>query len=187
MRRSFILSILIIILSWGVTGHTASDLPIRQTSFSTVSHWLVAILDVGRTLELEDGSQWDIHYSDRHILNHWRRNDSILICPNYDWFSYGDYYIINNSNNTRIRANLYQGSVPFGERSHWIVSIDHVSGHVTLENGLAWCIHREDKNRLSDWEVNDHIIIGFYDGWFCSCDHILINTNMDSHVRASQY
>lgn len=163
--------------------------PVLLASFSTFSHWLVAITDSGRILQLEDGSKWDIHYSDRYILNHWKPDDSILISPNYDWFSYGDYYVINNTNNTRVRASLYLDpkSVRFTDRSHWIVSIDHVSGHLTLENGLIWCIHREDSPALMEWELNDHIIIGFYDSWFCSCDHILINSNMNSHVRASQY
>ncbi|MBS0652846.1 MAG: hypothetical protein JSR39_04875 [Verrucomicrobia bacterium] len=159
----------------------------QLAAYPTNCHWLTSISDTGRTIEMEDGSHWEIVTADQYVLNFWRRSDSLVVTPNYNWFSTGDYYITNKSNNTYVRANLYIGPMAFGQYSHWIVAIDHVSGHVTLENGVTWCIASKDAYIFREWEVNDHIILGVYDAWFNSFDHILINVNMDSHVRAKQY
>lgn len=156
-------------------------------TYPTNCHWLTSISDTGRTIEMEDGSHWEVSSADQYILNYWRRSDSLVISPNYNWFSTGDYYITNKSNNTYVKASLYIGPIAFGQYSHWIVAIDHVSGHLTLENGVTWCVYGKDSSVFREWEVNDQIILGIYDNWIHSFDHILINVNMDSHVRARQY
>lgn len=165
----------------------AEKIQLQLVTYPTNCHWLTSISDTGKTIEMEDGSHWEIMGADQYILSYWRRSDSLVITPNYNWFSNGDYYITNKSNNTYVRANLYIGPMAFGQYSHWIVAIDHVSGHVTLENGITWCVASKDSYIFREWEVNDHIIIGVYDAWFNSFDHILINVNMDTHVRAKQY
>ncbi len=165
----------------------AGKLQFQLASYPTYCHWLLSISDTYKTIEMEDGSHWEIVSADDYILTYWRRNDNLVITPNYNWFSTGDYYITNKSNNTYVRANLYIGPMKFGQYSHWIISIDHVTGHVTLENGITWCVAAKDANVFKEWEVNDHIILGVYDTWCNSFDHILINVNMDSHVRAKQY
>ena len=165
----------------------AEKLQFQLASYPTNCHWLTSISDTGKTIEMEDGSHWEVVGADQYILNFWRRSDSLVVTPNYNWFSSGDYYITNKSNNTYVRANLYIGPMAFGQYSHWIVGIDHVTGHVTLENGVTWCIASKDSYVFREWAVNDHIILGVYDAWFNSFDHILINVNMDTHVRAKQY
>lgn len=159
----------------------------QLSSYPTNCHWLTSIGDTGKTLEMEDGSHWEIVSADQYMLNYWRRGDNLVVTPNYDWFSSGDYFITNKNSNSYVRANLHIGPLAFGQYSHWIVAIDHMSGHITLENGVTWCIYAKDSYVFREWEVNDHIIIGLYNNWFHSFDHILINVNMDTHVRAKQY
>ncbi len=159
----------------------------QLSSYPVNCHWLTSISDTGRTIEMEDGSHWEILGGDQYAMAYWRRGDNLVITPNYDWFSPGDYFITNKTNHSYVRANLYVGPLAFGQYSHWIVAIDHISGHVTLENGVTWCVYGKDNYIFRDWEVNDHIILGLYDNWFHSFDHILINANMDTHVRAKQY
>ena len=158
-----------------------------SNNYPVNSHWLVSISDTEETVELEDGSHWDVSYADRYTLSTWRPYDRVVIAPNYDWFSSKNYYIINKNAKNRIRANLYLNPIEYGEFSHWIVAIDHVAGYVTLENGMVWCVHHKDSYVFREWEVNDHIILGITDNCFASCKHILINANMDSYVRADQY
>jgi hypothetical protein len=156
-------------------------------SFPINCHWLVSIADTSRSLELEDGSHWEVSSSDAYILRNWRREDSLIITPNYSWLCSYDYYITNKTNNTYVKANLYVGPLAFGPHSHWIVDIDYFGGHVYLENQMVWCINPQDNYVLKDWAVNDHVIFGLYDSWFSSYDHILINVNMDDHLRVKQY
>ncbi len=150
-------------------------------------HWLTSISDTNRSIEMEDGSHWEVSAFDSYVLRNWRREDSLVITPNYSWLSSHDYYITNKSNNTYVKANLYVGPIAFGPYSHWIVDIDYFGGHIYLENQMVWCINPQDNYILKDWAVNDHIIFGIYDSWLSSYDHILINVNMDDHVRAKQY
>lgn len=165
----------------------SASLPAAGYSYSFHCHQLMNIGANGRCIEMEDSSQWEVAASDTYVVGGWRPNDSLIITPNYSWFSSYDYCITNKSNNTHVKANMYVGPVAFGPYSHWIVDIDYFGGHVYLENQMTWCVNPADSAILSDWAVNDHIIIGFYDTWFSPSDHILINVNMDDHVRAKQY
>jgi hypothetical protein len=166
---------------------TQSPFFLTSNVFPINCHRLLSIADTGRTLEMEDGSHWEVSASDSYILRNWRREDSLVITPNYSWLSSYDYYITNKSNGTFLKANLYVGPVAFGPFSHWIVDIDYFGGHVYLENQIVWCVNPQDNYVLKDWAVNDHIIFGLYDSWFSSYDHILINVNMDDHIRVKQY
>jgi hypothetical protein len=151
------------------------------------THWLSGVGLNGYTLDMEDGTRWDIHPSDTFRLNSWRLNDPIVISPNYSWCSSGDFYITNQNTNTAVRADLVVSPIAFGPYSHWIVSIDYTNGHVYLENGTTWCMSEGDFFVYRNWAVNDHIIMGYNDSFFSPYDRILINFNMDSYVRAKQY
>ncbi|MBI3236488.1 MAG: hypothetical protein HYZ48_02095 [Chlamydiales bacterium] len=154
--------------------------PLKATYQRMNFHWLAYVSEKGRLLQLEDGSYWEVTSSDRYVLNYWEMEDQLVITPNYNLFSPGDYFITNKTDNTYVRANLHTGPEMFGPHSHWIIAIDHTSGHITLENGTTWCVYSNDQRIFSDWEVNDHIIIGLYDNWLHTFDHTLINANMGS-------
>jgi hypothetical protein len=166
---------------------TRPQISLTSLAYPINSHWLTSIADSNRSIEMEDGSHWEVSPFDSYILRNWKREDSLVITPNYNWLSSYDYYITNKSTNTYVKANLYIGPVAFGPFSHWIVDVDYIGGHVYLENQMVWCINPQDNYVLKDWSVNDHIIFGIYDSWFSSYDHILINVNMDNHIRAKQY
>lgn len=150
-------------------------------------HWIEGLADRGHSIELEDGSHWDISPSDRSTIRTWKNHDHIVITPNYSWFSSYDYYLTNKSNNSYVKANLWIGPLAYGPRSHWIVDIDYFSGHLFLENQMVWCIDPRDGYILREWALNDHVIFGVNPTLFAKHDHILINVNRDEHVRAKQY
>ncbi len=156
-------------------------------AFPINCHWLMGVADTGRSIELEDGSHWEVSPTDAYILRGWRRDDSVVITPNYSWFSSYDYYITNKSTTTFVKANLYVGPLNFGPYSHWVVDIDYLNGHIFLENQMIWCVNPQDGYVLKDWAVNDHVIFGIYESWLSPFDHILINVNMDDHLRVRQY
>jgi hypothetical protein len=163
------------------------QLMLASYAFPINSHWLTSIADNSRTIELEDGSHWEVAPSDYWTLNNWGLNDALVITPNYNFFSSYDYYITNKRTNSFVSANMYVGPLAFGPFSHWIVDVDYFGGHVYLENQMVWCVNPQDSYLLKDWAVNDHIIFGLYNSWFSPFDHILINVNMDNHIRARQY
>ncbi len=151
------------------------------------THWLSAVGLSGHTLDMEDGTRWEVMSSDSYRLNSWRLNDPIVVTPNYSWFASGDFYITNQNTNTYVRADLVVSPIAFGPYSHWIIGIDHSKGHVYLENGTTWKMSSGDYFVYRNWDVNDHIIMGYNDSLISTYDRILINFNMDSYVRAKQY
>jgi hypothetical protein len=151
------------------------------------SHWLASVSIYGDSVELEDGSFWKIPSYKSHIVYSWKAGDLLTITPNNCFCSYYNYYINNKYTNTYVPANLYIGPIAFGSYTHWIIGIDHINGHIFLENGSAWCISSSDAYIFSDWAINDTIIIGANDSWFSSYDSLLINVNMNNYARARQY
>ncbi len=151
------------------------------------AHWLTKVASNWHSFEIEDGSRWEIPYSDQHILYSWNRDDILVITPNSSWFSAYDYYITNSTKNTYVKANLLDGPIAFGPYSHWVVDIDYLGGHIYLENQMVWCIDPKDAYFLEDWSINDHIIIGSNDSYFSKYNSILINVDMDDYLRAKQY
>lgn len=177
--------------SMGQTGTTSAPQATFTSAvfgFPVSIHMLVDIADNGRSIEIEDGSHWEVSSSDSYILNSWRHSDQLVITPNYSWFGAYEYYIVNKSDrDSSVRANLWVGPLQYGARSHWIVDIDPIGGHVRLENDMIWCIDPKDAFVFRSWAINDHVIMGTYDSWFSPYTHILINVNMDEHVKARQY
>jgi hypothetical protein len=156
-----------------------------NSSFST--HWINTISAYGDTIEIEDGSWWKISSSDSYTALSWRPGDQVSITPNSGWFSSYTYCLTNRNTGSYVKANLNVGPVAYGANSHWINSIDYLTGHVFLENGTCWCISNNDSYIFREWAPNDCIIIGLNDSWFTSYDHILINVNMNTFLRAKQY
>lgn len=151
------------------------------------NHWLNTVSAYGDTIEIEDGSWWKIASGDSHTTQYWRPGDILIVTPNRGWFSSYYYCITNKNNGSSVRANLNVGPLAFGPNTHWINSVDQVTGHVFLDNGTCWCISNKDAYIFRNWAPNDTIIVGLNDSWFSSYDHILINVNMNTYVRAKQY
>jgi hypothetical protein len=170
-------------------SQVASARPMLTSSFPYPinCHWLISISDTGRSIEIEDGSHWEVSPYDAYILSTWRREDSLVITPNYTWFGTYDYFITNKNNGTSVKADLYVGPIAFGQFSHWIINIDYLGGHILLENNMLWCVDPQDAHDLRNWALNDTVILGVNNSWFSSYDHILINVNNDDHVRVKQY
>ncbi len=151
------------------------------------SHFLKNIENDNGSLELEDGSQWEVSSFDVRQLRKWSQGEKIAITPNYSWFSSYDYYITNKSDGSYVRANLSKEPLKFGPQSHWIVDLDRYGGRIYLENNTIWHVDPKNYPLLKDWITSDHLILGTCDAWASPYDYILINTHGRDYVRVSQY
>lgn len=151
------------------------------------SHVLNTKAAYGYSIQLEDGSWWEISKSDANKVLGWANGDPLAIIPNTSWFSSHTYYLTNRDKGTYVKANLSVGPVAYGDFTHWIGSVDLNTGHVFLDNGSCWCISSSDSKVFREWAPNDTIIIGYNDSWFSSYNYILINVNMNNYLRAKQY
>lgn len=160
--------------------------------FHINGHTVKSISEDSRSVELEDGSHWTIDPSHTSTLTRWRLGEAISITPNYNsWFSYGqpayEYLITNKNTQTYVKAKMHMGPIQFGKNSNWIVFIDSYSGRVVLQNDMEFQVSPSERCLLKKWEINDHIILGNYSSWFSKDNRILINVEMNNHVRARHY
>lgn len=150
-------------------------------------HWINAIINYGDCIEFEDGSNWKISPSDAYKVISWRKDDPVIVTPNHTWFSHYNYSITNQTNGASVEANLFLAPISFGPYTHWIVALDKFSDHLFLEDGSSWKIAFEDRQFFDEYAINDFIIIGHNDTWFTSHNYILINVNMNNHIRAYSF
>jgi len=149
-------------------------------------HFLMSYSYFDNTIELEDGSFWKVNGFDMHKLRSWASNDVLTIIPN-SWPFSGEYKITNRTTGDSIAADLFIGPIAFGPSTHWIVSIDPWLNRVYLENGTYWDVRSLDSHLLSQWALNDTVILGRGGNeWFGFHDSTLINVNMNQHAYANQ-
>ncbi|MBS0625408.1 MAG: hypothetical protein JSS32_05100 [Verrucomicrobia bacterium] len=148
------------------------------------NHFLATYLLLDNTIELEDGSLWRVNSWDMPKILNWANNDILSLTVN-DPFIFGEEYKLTNTYTDEvIHLDLIDGPLLFGPASHWIVAIDRMIGRIYLENGSYWDISVFDRNKLSNWAVNDTIIFGDSKNWWN--DSFLINVNMNQTAQASK-
>lgn len=194
-----------------ITVYGMTNEEVRECS--EISHYSVLDLDQDyplmqyaatinkKSVELEDGSVWQIDPSDAHRMA-WRGwsagNDLLVIAQNTSLFA-GEYKfrIYNHTKDDYIgvKANLLLSA--FLDRSVQIVDIDVAKRLIFLTDGSIWSISSEDDFIYSDllgglaqrrWIPGDQLIVGVNDGfWSYSRPYLLINTNLDGKfVRAEK-
>ncbi len=146
-------------------------------------------------VQTEDGAEWIFESSNNYILRTWRPGDVVVITPKGKWLWGSNYsYVMTNKQlGSSVDVNLFLGPIAFGSLSTWVVGIDMVNKQIYVLNGdgerSVWEISNVDEYLFKEWEVNDTLIVGENDSWlwwFSSYNNILINVNMNHHVRAKQ-
>ncbi len=158
--------------------------------FSNSHHWLISItvLDLQQySLELEDGSGWQVNSYDGAKALNWRTNDPLTITQNNRWFSRYNYRIINKANGTSVEANLFKGPLIEGIYTRYIIGIDLHRSELILSDNTRWEISYLDNSIFFDWALSDAIIIGMNSSWDSKSEALLINVNMNNAARAKQF
>jgi len=147
----------------------------------------LAVSALGDTVELVDGSIWNVRSNDRYKTFDWLTSDQVIIKPNHSWFSSYHYKLTNLSTKSNVAVNLSLGPIYNGVHTHWIVAIDYQNRQICLEDGTVWSIKKSDRGAMNKWIVNDTVIIGVNDGYFSSKSNpnILINVNVLNYARGA--
>ncbi len=155
--------------------------------YSSAIHWLNAVSSLGETVEIEDGSVWQVSRHDAYKALHWRSDDPLMITQNHRWFSRYTYRIVNTNTGSSLEADLQLGPIQNGEHTRYIVELNPWEGVLTLSDNTHWQISSYDGSTFRDWALDDAIIIGYNSGWDSHCESILINVNMNNFLRAKQF
>lgn len=145
----------------------------------------------GEIVELEDGSTFVVRQRDHWRVSRWIAGDIVYVLPNHGYFfglfnSGYDLCLYNPYTDEKVDVNLSAGPWIYGSNSTWVVHIDEYNGLIGLEDGTFVTIHPSDRYLLSNWEINDHLIIGTNDGGGRhTYPYVLIDVATLAPVRAS--
>jgi hypothetical protein len=150
-------------------------------------HCLLSVSAAGYSLDIEDGSRWQISPTDAPKLASWGSQDPLIITQNHNWFSNYNYRIINHATGSTLYANLANGPIKNGPYTHYIQSVNSCTGEIVLNDLTSWQVSFLDQASIYDWYINDAVIIGYNSGWDTDCQGLLINVTKKDHVRAAQF
>lgn len=135
----------------------------------------------GGTLSTYDETVWEIPKYNSYIAKTWGKDSSIIITPNYNWFSSHKYRLKNTLTNQSISATLSQG--PYASKAIYITEINRYQGFISLSNGSQWHFTPKEawSSPFATWKVGQAVLIGESDTWFPP-DYILININENNYI-----
>jgi hypothetical protein len=151
-------------------------------------HRLRSVAYDGKTIELEDGSIWQVCRSHYEEPLNWYASDTLVV-KYAPWYRLYDYEICNTTTHKSIYANLKTTPILFGSSSYWVGMFcrEDKNLQIALNDGSLWVIYGPDEKMIRSWHENDHIIIGTNDGYFTksSYPYILINASLNTSLRAA--
>jgi hypothetical protein len=147
-------------------------------------HFPVHVSTVMGSVELEDGSLWDVASYDQYKTYSWLTSDTLIITPNLSYTA-GRYYfqIVNQSSGDLVDVNITRGPLLGGYYSHRIIGFDDMNRCIYLDDGTRWTISSYDMPMTKYWLSNDTVIIGvntFADAPYLP--NILINVRKLNYV-----
>ncbi|MBA3602184.1 MAG: hypothetical protein H0W50_00710 [Parachlamydiaceae bacterium] len=134
----------------------------------------------GDSLQLDNGSSWNVRPRDRKIVRKWDNGDAIVI-ETGRFFSWSTYKLVNYTRGVSVDVEL-NDAVCNGMLSHWVAEINPFEGYLRLQDGSVW---RMSTHELLNWQVNDDVIIALSKNFFSNnSSYVLINPRVKSRLVA---
>ncbi len=162
-------------------------------------HRIISVAIDGSSIEIEDGSQWNVPNSQSYEVSSWQTSDQVMISPNRFYRSNYKYYLTNTNRRSYVNCNLSLEPIIGGNNNYRIIHLDLCNGQVYLKtagpdrhgNETHWYIDPADRHVIKNWTMNQAVIVGTNNNWFASwfskCNRILINSECNTYVRAQEY
>lgn len=149
---------------------------------SEAAHWVDTFGFLGDWVLFEDGSKWQISYSDQLEVVCWLPGDVVYVTQSDGFLSVYNYMIINETRGTVIYANRISKPCYNGFYTRYIVSIDRYADRIMLNDGSLWNVSWIDDSIMQRWMENDTVIVGINSGFDClAYPFILINVGIDAY------
>lgn len=159
--------------------------PEQEQQRTQANQVIVRNINNGTTLELKNGSVWEIAETYRYVSNGWHRNDVVQILKSEN----NEHpFVLKNltQDNQIVQANLKTAASPTGVRkseppSYYKGAVlfagqRNYGQFVDLQNNTSWEVQPQDYEKTRNWFVNDRIRVGQ------SRDYYFVNTltNLDT-------
>lgn len=135
----------------------------------------------GETIRMMDDSVWAVAPGDREKVRGWFGEDLVLM-PNHNYLSRYGYEIFNFSTLDRVQVNMREGPFYQGMYSYWVVHVNDAANQIYLSDGSIWKVLSLDAAKIRAWKINQHVIIGVYQGAYSGVyPNILMNVEKDAN------
>lgn len=163
--------------------HYQKNYPVYYHTIKTVGH-------SGKTIEIEDGSIWEVEGGYNTEMIYWKRGDTLLISPNHS-FDGSRFYITNTQRNIYVSADITMAPKRNQKETFIVHAVDYYKREIQTRNsqGLVyrWKVHNRDVRFLNEWRPGQAVIFGANDwwlsSWFSSCKSIMLNIEMNEYIR----
>lgn len=161
--------------------------PIDSISFqlqSNVRNHVFGYTEKGFSLQLKDGSMWEVTPHKREMIMQWRKSERLFIKPAYTVFLPSKfmtykYVLYNEKRNEFAEVKLIKESVPMDGGAFIINSIEPYQQIIQLNDGTFWQINLTE-SEFDKWEIGHRVFVGVNNNWRTEkYPYILIN--MDIH------
>lgn len=146
-------------------------------------HSITKLSQSEESIELDDGSVWEVSLYDGRKASYWQSGQAVSLTQNTKWFSSYYYRLIDCNTGSYIEINLRQAT----DKTPTISEVELSRNSLILSDRTHWKIIPEDSATLSNWTLQDPILIGD------NCENsewenILINAKKPTQfIRAHQF
>lgn len=137
----------------------------------------------GFSLQLKDGSMWEVTPHKREMIMQWRKNERIFIKPAYACFLPSNfitykYVLYNEKRNEIAEVKLIKESIPVEGGAFIINWIEPYQQIIQINDGTLWQVNLSE-SELDKWEVGHRVFVGVNNNWRTEkYPYILINMDM---------
>jgi hypothetical protein len=160
----------------------ASSLP--NVYYPPEYHFLRSASGVGDSVEIEDGSVWQICKGGTKTLS-WKSSDPLVITQSHRWFSSYTYSIINTQTSEKVDVKLQFGPLSDSEWLKKVDTVDIFRREITLDNQTVWKVSIFDRDMMNEYKKGDAVIIGTNSSSISFKKNILINVAINNYIRVS--
>ncbi|MBT3393532.1 MAG: hypothetical protein HN411_00265 [Waddliaceae bacterium] len=140
-----------------------------------------------RSIELNDGSLWEIHHDDSERASMWKSGEKVKIITGDD--KRYPYLFVLVPHGEVARAKLVSKPLPIDGndsigKTHWIDAVTANGMKITLEDGTTWDVLPADKYIAKEWIVGDNIKV--YKTESVKTPYVLVNTFTGQKIRVKK-
>lgn len=123
-----------------------------------VFHRIAHICPESHTVELEDGSRWNVPKID--AVKGWEKSHRLVLTQNQATFSTHRYALVNPELKLAVPVSLAREPTPKDKDLFYIKAVDRVNDIVVLNDNRHWIVNAADRGVFNKIMENDRAILG---------------------------
>ena len=164
--------------------------PHYRYGFPTYYHTVKIVDEDGKSVEIEDGSIWEVSRKSHAQVAEWKNGDRVVVSPRQGMGA-PEFYLTNVEKRDYHPVALAMPPKSNSQHTCTVRFINYSKGKIELENNadqtFFWQVDPKDQQALTDWIPGQTVVIGANDNWYnsmiTSYTSILVNCDQGKYIR----